>query len=176
MRLFLAISLPQSLRNSLSGLSKSLPKYGQMKLVKEENIHITLKFLGESEPEAVINALESVKFRPFEVFVNGIGAFPTASRARVIWAGCDKGSKEIIDLHKEIEKALPQFEKDKDFHPHATLSRVNYINDKQGLLEAIRAHNGKEFGSFEATSFELMKSELSRNGPEYGAVKSFSLD
>lgn len=174
-RLFLAIGLPQSLRTSLSGLSSSLPMYGQMKLVKERNIHITLKFLGDAEPEKIVKALEPIKFKPFETLVKGIGAFPNAGHAQVIWAGCEKGSQEIIELHREIEKALPQFERDHEFHPHATLARTSSLSGQGGLAEFLNETKTKEFGSFEAKSFELMKSELSGKGPKYEIVKSFSL-
>lgn len=175
MRLFLAINLPKELKGQLFELGQLLKAIGDINTVKEENIHITLKFLGEAEPEKVINALESVKFMPFEVALKGVGAFPNASCARVIWAGCEKGSGEIAELHKMIEGALPQFERDRDFHPHATIARVISLSDPQGLIEFMSGNSITKFGSFDAKSFELMKSELSRDGPKYEAVKSFSL-
>lgn len=172
MRLFLAINLPERLRKSLFGLGQGLRNMGELKLVEEENIHITLKFLGEADPGEVISSLDRVRFEPFEVSLKGVGAFPNQNYVRVVWAGCEKGSKEIVTLHSEIEKALPGFEKDREFHSHATLARVKFLKDKEGLRRFL-ADNNKEFGSFKAESFDLMKSELSRGGPKYEIVKSF---
>ena len=174
MRLFLAINIPAELRRRLFEAGQGLRKFGQMKLVEEEKIHVTLKFLGDAEPDPVVKALESIKSAPFEVSLKGIGVFPNANYVRVIWAGCEKGGQEIITLHKQIESALP-FEKDRDFHPHATLARVSFPKDKEGLIKAIDENKKTEFGEFKAESFELMKSELSRGEPKYEIVKSFHL-
>jgi 2'-5' RNA ligase len=173
MRLFLAVNLPADIRRRLFEFGRPLVGMGDIKTVEEENIHITLKFLGEAEPEAVIKALEKVKFAPFEVSVKGVGVFPSLNYIRVVWAGCEKGSKEIVTLHQAVEAALPQFERDRDFHPHATLARVKFPKDKAGLRKFIEDNASKEFGSFTAESFDLMKSELSPKGPKYGVLKSF---
>ncbi len=178
MRLFIAISLPSEVKKRLFGLGRPLPGFGDVKAVEEENIHLTLKFLGDTEPEPVIKALEKVKFRPFEVSLKGVGAFPSPSYVRVVWAGCEKGAQEIITLHKDIEEALKagglKFEKDRDFHPHATLARVRMPKDRKGLLDFLDKHKAEELGSFKAGSFELMQSLLGRGGPTYAVVKRFS--
>jgi len=174
MRLFIAIGIPESIRKGLFELGSGLRKFGDMKTVEEENIHLSLKFLGEAEPEGVISSLNKVRFRPFEVSVKGMGAFPSDNYIRVVWVGCEKGSNEMAELHGLIEGALPQFEKDRDFHPHATLARVRLPKDKEGLRKFMK-ENSREFGSFRAESFELMKSELSSKGPKYDIVKSFPL-
>lgn len=175
MRLFFAINLPDVLKKRLFAVGQEMKGFGQMKIVEEENIHLTLKFLGETEPGPVIKSLEPVKLKPFEVSLKGIGVFPSLNYIRVVWAGCEKGAEEVIMLHKELEKRLPQFERDRDFHPHATLARVSFPKDKQGLVSFLEKNKGTDFGDFTANSFELMKSELSRGGPKYEVVKSFRL-
>jgi 2'-5' RNA ligase len=174
MRLFLAINLPEGLRTPLFELGQGLRKFGDLKTVEGENIHLTLKFLGEAEPEKVVSSLNKIRFKPFEVSLKGMGVFPNEDYIRVVWVGCEKGAQEVIALHKEVELALPDFEKDRDFHPHATLARVRSPKDKEGLRKFIE-ENDREFGSFKAESFELMKSELSRGGPKYETVRSFRL-
>jgi len=175
MRLFLAISIPAELRRRLFEASQGLRKLGQMKLVEEENVHVTLKFLGEAEPEPVIKALGLVKSSPFEVSLKGIGVFPNTDYIKVIWAGCEKGVQEIITLHKQIESVLTNFEKDRDFHPHATIARVSFPKDKERLVKFLETSKEREFGSFEVMSFDLMRSQLFREGPKYGVVRSFPL-
>lgn len=178
MRLFLAINLPEEVKKRLFELGRPLPGFGDVKAVEEENIHLTLKFLGDAEPERVIAALEKVKFKPFDVALKGVGVFPSPDYIRVVWAGCEKGAKEIITLHKDIEEALKagglKFEKDNDFHPHATLARVRMPRDKKGLAEFLEKHKEDELGSFKLSSFELMESKLGRGGPTYGVVERFS--
>ena len=175
MRLFLAINLPEELKKKLFELGRPLASMGDVKPVEEENIHLTLKFLGEAEPGDVMPLLEKIKFVAFEVSLKGLGAFPNPNRARVVWVGCEKGAQEIAALHKVIEAALSRFEKDRDFHPHATLARVRFLGDKGVMADFLNKNKILEFGSFKAASFDLMKSELERSGPKYGVVKSFSL-
>jgi len=175
MRLFLAINLPPELKKKLFELGRPLRSMGDVKPVEGENIHLTLKFLGESDPDKVIAALEKVKAKPFDATLKGVGVFPKPDYVRVVWAGCDKGAQEIVTLHKLVENALPQFEKDRDFHPHATLARVRFLKEKKEMADFLGKNKETVFGSFKAESFELMNSELSSGGPRYSVVKSFKL-
>ena len=178
MRLFLAINLPDELRKDIYQIGQMFDDFGKMKAVEEENIHLTLKFLGEAEPNQVIGALDGIAFKPFDISLKGIGAFPTKDYVKVLWAGVEKGFDEIVSLNETIENALfhsmKQYEKDQKFHPHATIGRVKFVREKKRLLEFIDESKTKEFGEFKAESFDLMKSELLIGGPEYEVVKSFS--
>ncbi len=173
MRLFLAITLPGEIRKKIFEAGEVLKKYGRLKYVEEENIHITLKFLGDAEPGPIIESLKLIEFKPFEVSMKGLGAFPDLRNPRVFWAGCEKGFKEIITLHDKIENSL-DFSKDKDFHPHVTLARTKFLKDKKSLMEYFESAKSIEFGEFEVASFDFMKSELTREGPVYEIIKSFS--
>lgn len=174
MRLFLAINLPDDLKKQLFELSRGLKGFGKIKLVEEENIHLTLKFLGDSEPKPIIKALDGIEFQPFDISLKGLGVFPNTNYIKVVWVGCDKGFHETIQLHDAIEGSL-NFPKYKDFHPHATIARVKFPKFKNSLLQFIEDASAKEFGSFKVKSFELMKSELTRDGPKYDVVKKFLL-
>ena len=175
MRLFLAINLPAVLKKQLFELGNPLGAMGDIKPVEEENIHLTLKFLGDAEPAGITKALESVKCKPFGITLKGVGVFPKSDYVRVVWTGCEKGAQEIVTLHKQVEAALPQFEKDRDFHPHASLARVKFLRDKKAMADFLAENKETVFGSFKAESFDLMKSELGKGGPTYGVVKSFPL-
>jgi 2'-5' RNA ligase len=175
MRLFLAINLPAVLKKQLFELGRPLKAMGDVNPVEEANIHVTLKFLGDAEPASVIKSLESVRAKPFDISLKGVGVFPKPDYVRVVWAGCEKGAQEMVTLHQQVETALPQFEKEKEFHPHATLARVKFLSDKKAMADFLGKNKETAFGSFKAESFELMKSELRSSGPIYGLVKSFPL-
>lgn len=174
MRLFLAINLPKELRADLFQIGQGFEDIGKMKAVEEENIHLTLKFLGEAEPGQIIDYIKNIKFEPFEVSLQGLGAFPDKEYVKVLWAGVKKGFEETVSLNETIEKLLPGFKEEKEFHPHATIGRVKFVRDKKALGEFFE-ENDKEFGSFKVNSFDLMKSELMFGGPEYEIVKTFTL-
>jgi len=187
MRLFLAINLPEGLRKALFEASEPLGKQQGVRLVMEENIHITLKFLGDVEQDDVgniISALDGIRCdgitldgipKPFKVSLEGLGAFPSLNNIRVVWAGCREGADGIVSLHETVETRLPQFPKDRDFHPHATLARVKCAKEKKTLSDFIQENKKRVFGSFELGGFELMKSELSPDGASYGILESFRL-
>jgi len=182
MRLFLAINLPEDVKKRLEDVSRELPGSCKCKLVEEGNKHLTLKFLGEvddGKAEEVIKALGTVKLKPFECSVKGVGVFPNEKFVRVVWAGVDekKGGDEMKELYKAVDAALADFgfKDDKRFHAHATLARVRFVEDRQGLAEFLKRHADEEFGEFEVKSFELMQSTLGRGGPEYSVVKGFEL-
>jgi RNA 2',3'-cyclic 3'-phosphodiesterase len=188
MRLFLAINLPAGLRKALFELAGPLSKQQGIRLVMGENIHITLKFLGDVEQDDVGNiisaldgigcggiVLDGIIPKPFNVSLEGLGAFPSLNNIRVVWAGCREGADGIVSLHETVEARLPQFPKDRDFHPHATLARFKYAKEKKALSDFIQENKKRVFGSFELGSFELMKSELSPDGASYGILESFRL-
>lgn len=174
MRLFLAIGIPEGLRRSLFELGRGLRRFGQVKTVEEQNIHLTLKFLGDADPGKVIEALDGIEFGPFDVGLKGLGAFPSLNYIRVVWAGCERGAQEVVALQNRIEGSLEGFERDSRFHPHATIARVRFPKDKKGLRKFMEQHASDDFGGFTVSSFELMKSELGRGGPSYETLRSFS--
>jgi 2'-5' RNA ligase len=174
MRLFVAINLPDKIKKELADLGQGLRGFGLIKPVEEGDIHLTLKFLGDAKPEDVVPNLGRVEHKKFDISLKGLGAFPSLNYIKVVWAGCEKGFKETVTLHDRIESVLPEFKRDNNFHPHATLARVKFPKDKKGLIDFIQQNQG-DFGEFEVETFDLMKSELSRAGPEYEVVKSFPL-
>jgi len=172
MRLFIAIELPKDVVAELARLQKEIDLFG-LRQVKE--FHLTLKFLGDvpdSKIERVKEALRTVKFKPFRAELSETGVFPNPSYVRVVWAGVK--ADEILQLQKQIEL---EFEKlgwgrDKDFKPHLTLARVNFVKDKEALSKKLSSLKAKRI-QFEVSEFKLIQSTLTPNGPAYETQASF---
>lgn len=180
-RLFVAVELPEKLRAEIAGLNSYFSR-ANLKPVRKENIHLTLKFLGEvkeNRVEDVLQALEKPagKIRPFSIQPGAPGAFPAPHRARVLWVGLAEVSEPLIDLQREVDQALTElgFEREKKpFSPHITFARLRKPADVSGVLEkASRGFNYRDKVNVE--SYTLFQSILHPDGPEYIVVKKFDL-
>jgi 2'-5' RNA ligase len=177
MRTFIAVRCPDEIKKQLAAIQKEIGGLGDLRMVEPGNIHLTLRFLGEVEDAKVpdiVEALGGIRKTPFQVSIKGIGAFPGPKSPRVVWAGVEKGVKELEELHKGIDSILEKFrfERDERFACHYTIARVKYVKDKNALSEAIEKYKDIEFGSFTAEGMDLMESKLTPNGPIYTPVKS----
>lgn len=166
MRLFIAIDFSE-LRDYFVELQKQLPKNAKLSLTK--TFHLTLKFLGEVQPDniqTVINDLKNVEFEAFAVFLDSIGVFPTKNYIRVVWVGLNPEEK-ILELQKNIDDSLIKlFRKEKDFKAHITIARVKYPEDKKQFLQQIKKIK-VENKRIEIKDFRLVKSTLTPKGPFY---------
>ncbi len=153
----------------------------KIKLVEPENLHITLKFLGEVEEAripVIVKALEGALkgVSKFRVKLEGVGAFPRVSRPNVIWVGVSEGRDPLIRLANLVEDALKKvgFPKEKrPFEPHLTIARVKYrSSDLPGLITKVK---GVEIGEIEVREVKLKKSTLTSKGPIYETLHSFPL-
>lgn len=180
-RLFIAINLPEALREKLASVQREFPQ-ANLKLVEPENLHLTLKFLGETPEGKIENIKEAISevvrhSCSFELEVAGLGAFPDLRRIRVIWAGVCKGSQDVINLQRSIDRMLTQqgFQPERDFHPHVTLARVKPPTDTRLIMEFIRGAGSRMFGSFCVREVDLMQSTLTSRGPIYARIFSAKL-
>lgn len=173
MRLFIAIDF-NPLKDYFIGLQNLLPKNAKLSLTK--TFHLTLKFLGEVQPdnaERAIAILKNIKFEPFSVFLDSIGVFPTENYIRVVWVGL-KPEDEILNLQKSIEESLKGlFKSEKGFKAHITLARVKYPENKKAFIEQIKGIKveNKKIG---INQFKLIKSILSPKGPIYEDLVIFN--
>lgn len=177
MRLFIAINLPEELKAKIAKAVKNIDSPG-LKKVGPENLHLTMKFLGEVDDkqlEAVKRKLGGIKGECFKISLEGFGFFPNENYIKVVWVGVEEGHQEIINLQKEIDTLLSEvgFAKEKNFEPHLTIARVKFLKDLKGLAEF--AAKTKINATFEANSFELMESILRPGGPEYIIKSRFNL-
>jgi len=173
MRVFIAIELPENIKNYLKDLQKSLTDI-KASFVKE--FHLTLKFLGEVSDEDIENikeALSKIKPEKFSVNLSKLGFFSNEDYIRVVWAGLEP-EKKVLDLQKKIDLSMESFgfRREKDFKSHLTLARVKFIENKKEFVEKIKSLEIKPFG-FEVSSFSLIKSTLTRDGPIYEELAKF---
>lgn len=132
-RTFVAVPLSDAQRASLGELTASLAaRAGAVRWTANENLHVTLAFLGNvprhAAPEVVGAVRDAVRgHAPFRLALRGVGAFPRAERPRVLWVGCGEGGAETTALHDDVAAALEPlgFPRDaRPFTPHVTLGRV----------------------------------------------------
>jgi 2'-5' RNA ligase len=139
------------------------------------NLHLTLKFLGavpEARIDSVADALTqaSLDASPFEAQIRGLGAFPSAGRPRVVWAGVTDGASQMVELARRVDLALTAlgFARDeRPFSPHVTLGRVRRPGRNPALTDALESAAAREFGRIPVPSASLMRSELGPRGACY---------
>ncbi|MCD6488701.1 MAG: RNA 2',3'-cyclic phosphodiesterase [Desulfurococcales archaeon] len=178
-RTFIAIDIDDdNVRNELAKVRDYLSSTkAELKPVATENIHITLRFIGEM-PLTLVSELcdklsKEVTFKPFKIKVYGLGVFPNIHRPRVIWAGITEGASNIIELHDIVEKILrklripPSREK---FIPHITIARVKSSRNLPALRKAIELYIDKDFGGFIVNSIKVKRSILTPRGPIYSDI------
>jgi 2'-5' RNA ligase len=180
MRTFIAVNLPETVRDSLRELQAGLRKRSDgVKWVRVEGMHLTLTFLGEIDPDTV-SGIDRVlteatgSLRPFRVALSGLGAFPNLSRPRVIWVGVDGELEPLQELKSGIDKGLAKLgfpKEDRSFKPHITLGRV------KGKIDGSRLVGDKNFtsDSFLICRVRLIKSILKSTGAEYSEILSLPL-
>jgi 2'-5' RNA ligase len=172
MRLFVAVPVPDELRARLAALGKEIGQEG-ISLVRAENMHLTLKFIGEIQPQKldeIRQRLGKIKFRGFGCAIKGVGVFPSENYIRVVWAGGESGGA-LEALAKDVIGALKGYGGDERFSAHLTIARVKR---KLDLGEFLKRHKDEDFGSFEVTRFELIESVLGGGkGPQYRTVAVF---
>ncbi len=146
------------------------------KFVEPENIHLTLKFLGEIEPSLVDQASQIVKeigFQPFSARIEGTGVFPNLRRPRVIWAGITGGVTQLAEIWKDVDTGLSRlgFERERrGFSPHITIGRVRSGRNRDKLVEEISSLSDFVFGDLQVDRVVLKKSVLTPRGPIYSTL------
>ena len=180
-RSFLAFDIESDeVKKKLAYAQKLLLQTGaDLKLVETQNIHITLRFLGNITPnmvETVHQEMKTTQFSPFNVQIKGIGAFPNVSYPRVVWAGITEGATELRNVFNQLEQKLKQlgFEPDpKGFSAHLTIARVRSGINKAQLAKFLDDNANHEFGSIRAECLRLKQSDLTPKGPVYSTLREF---
>lgn len=147
-----------------------------MKTVERENIHVTLKFLGNidsSKLARVEAALGGVKFPPFPLEVKGAGAFPSLSRINVIWIGLGNGWSHVQRIYDQTEKLLLALgfpSETREFSPHITVARVKSNRKRDEIASLLRGLSDRPFGTLQVNAVRLKQSVLSSSGPKYSTL------
>ncbi len=181
MRLFVAVELPNSIKKNLAGLQNKIKSENLVaaKFVRPENIHLTLKFLGEVGSEktnSVKSALGKVRFKPFDIMLAGLGAFPSKNYVRVLFVRLRSGGEKLKSLLACIDSDMEKigFAPEGKFESHATIARVKSVIKKDKLLAMFGEKN--ELGQFSVSGFSLIKSTLAKAGPVYEVIEKFGAE
>jgi len=181
MRCFLAVDIENN--ETLDKLFSIALKFNieGVKIVEKENLHITLRFLGEikeNEVEELKRILSNVKFKKFEARISSLGCFPNLRRPRVVWAGIKEGFAELKQLYELIDYELRRnnyiFPKE-DFYPHVTIARVKNFKAIENVINLIESYHNEEFGKIIVNKFILKQSTLTSRGPIYTNLKVFEI-
>lgn len=184
-RVFCAIELPESLKaqigQHISSLRNATEANANWSL--SDNIHLTLKFLGEVEVERVVTVTSAAAaavngIAPFRIEVEGAGAFPPRGAPRVLWLGVNDLEGRLAELHARIESefAAAGFPKEsRPFRPHLTLAR---LRKPAGATALAAAHKERPFKTADISVSELavIRSELSPRGSRYTAISRHPLN
>ncbi len=184
MRVFLGIGLPAEVRRAIDdALAPLRSRRAPIGWVAVDNLHITLKFLGEISSDAVGRVRDALRSDlppspPFELTARGGGAFPTLRSPRVLWVGLGEPLELVGTLQQNIETVLDRAgfrPEDRPYHPHVTVGRVRAGLPK-GWGETYSAHlAGRTFGAVPVWTFRLYESRLSPGGASYTVLEEFPL-
>lgn len=193
-RLFIAVLLPASIKSHLENYQKELKKAGaDVKWVESQNIHLTLKFLGEAKTGQIPQIVDCLGRPPtpwkrIPVTLNQFGFFPAKKSSRVLWAGLNDKTRGLEKIALFLEEALVPFgfaKETRAFQSHITLGRIRSSQNMSALIEKINELNGtlqtssdiprKRDENFKITDFlvdniTLFESALSPGGPVYSIV------
>lgn len=179
MRVFIALEIPEDLKARIFHEAEILEnsKLASGNFVDKENLHLTLKFLGErtgEEIEKIKEKLSEIEMKKSESEIGKIGFFPNEISPKVLWISVDDEG-EISKLQKNIDDKLAELEivREKEFLNHLTLARIKLIQNKEMFLKKVQSLKIKK-EKFSVDGFSLIKSELTKTGPKYKLIKKFN--
>ncbi len=147
-----------------------------MKPVERENIHLTLKFLGNvSAPRLgeVKSSLQEVIFSAFTAEIKGAGAFPNLNHMNVIWVGVNEGWSKVEQIYEQVEKLLSSLgfrRENRPFTPHITIARVRSGRKRDEVAKFLQRLTDESFGTITVDKVRLKQSILSSSGPKYSTL------
>jgi 2'-5' RNA ligase len=184
MRLFVSVDLPDTLADGVAAVQEEFRDASGLNFTDPGQAHVTLKFLGEVDPDrvgAVESALEravaAADVGPFEATVGGLGVFPSLDYISVVWVGVRGGGEELGRLQAAVESELVALgfdPEDHEFTPHVTVARMEHAGGKERVQRVVRERD-PTVGSMSVESVALTESELTDSGPVYATVRSVPL-
>ncbi len=185
MRTFIAVDLGKVVRDRCIALQETLARAGtDVKWVEEQNLHLTLLFLGEvvdRDTPALCRAVADccAQQTPFTLSVETVGCFPNPRRPRIVWVGVGAGSAELIALHDALEPPLLDLgcyrREARQYTPHITLGRVQSEGPADALAAALAKQATWHGGETEVREVRVLSSELTRQGPVYTVLSRAKL-
>ncbi len=182
-RAFLAADPPREVLDEIARIQDRFKKVikGEIRWVRPEGIHLTLKFFGYISESDIENISLVVKnntggVRPFKLNIRKAGVFPGASRPRVLWLGIDGDVSTLIGLQREIDLGLQAYGfkiEERPFKPHLTLARIKEPKGLIGLAKIMEKSEDHAAGSFTVEGLNFFKSELRPQGAIYTKLAYF---
>jgi RNA 2',3'-cyclic 3'-phosphodiesterase len=180
MRLFVAIQIPSEIRAALAAFVNDLRALApQAKWVRGDNLHVTLKFLGETDGRKLgqveVGLAEIRSTQAATLKFHGLGFFPNEKRPRVFWAGTE-ASPNVAPLAADIDQAMHRLGfplEERAFSAHLTLARFASPSLPAKFQAAVVQNQSRGFGSLAAAEFQLIESKLKPTAAEYTTLQSF---
>jgi RNA 2',3'-cyclic 3'-phosphodiesterase len=188
LRSFIAIEIPAAIQKAIAentaSIKNALPK-PLIRWVAPQNVHLTLKFLGDVSPANLNRLAETLKgeaasHEPFSISVGGLGAFPNPRRARVLWIGLD-APPALATLQRGVDAAALQLgypREERPFSPHLTIGRVAQTasaSDLQHIRAALESTKVGDLGTIRAQAIHIFKSSLQPGGSVYTLLYSLPM-
>ena len=176
LRCFIAIDIPDRIRQEIGALTDNLKKYdADVKWIPPENLHLTLKFLGSTAEillAGVNDALSAVvvSYKPFCIKIEDTGFFPNRKNPRICWIGLEDDAGILKSLHADVENAMKRLgfkSEDRGFNPHLTIGRVRSRRGMIAVMNELDHYKDRAFGDVMVENIKIMKSELKPKGAEY---------
>jgi 2'-5' RNA ligase len=187
MRVFIAIDIGEPIRKALGRLQDELQvkadiKRSDAKWVNPENIHLTLKFLGEIKDEQIMDVCNITgdvagRHKSFELDIESVGHFGGRS-ARVLWVGTGQNSEKLLQLQQDLEQQLDSAgwpREARKFSGHLTLCRIRNAKAGVKLAQLATAYKDFKLGSMPADSVSIYQSQLTPKGPVYTVLGKYEL-
>jgi len=184
MRAFVAIEISEAIRNALGDLLAELRTHGApVKWVRPENLHLTLKFLGDVPEESAPKAVEILRkcaedVAPFEMDVKGAGGFPNLKRPRVLFVEAHDSPPRARELARRLNREMTRAgvpREDRPFRSHVTLGRMRRPRPLGAAAHTLAAAAERSFGAMTVERITLMQSDLTPKGPIYTPVQRVAL-
>jgi 2'-5' RNA ligase len=182
-RTFIAVAVSDDTRQMIDTLQMVFRhSHKEILFVPAQNVHVTLKFLGDIDPESVPELITKIEtsirsFRKFDYICAGTGVFPNVRRPRVLWLGITQGSEMLTNLSKTLDdslKAMPIESEDRAFKAHITLGRIKEFRTPVPELNQFLVYPFKPTRN-PVEEVILFKSTLTPNGVIYTPLHNFSL-
>ena len=176
MRTFICIDFPLEIEKEIERIQKIiLKKKFTGKITESDNLHLTLKFLGEISQEKLEEVkieLGKVQFEELNLALGQVGAFAHNNMPRIVWIKILGAYK----LQSQIDNALiDMFPKEARFMSHVTLARVKYVKDKKDFIDYVNQIKPMKL-KFKIPGFKLKESKLNPSGPEYITLEEYFAD
>lgn len=184
LRLFIAIEIEKRIKERILELLKHLKKTEtDIRWVAPENLHVTVKFIGDLDPiilPSVAKSLENVasRFNPFRIQIENVAVFPKIKNPRILFIGLRDKEDSLVNIFEELEVELEAFgikRESRKYVGHITIGRVKSQKNIHKLIEALNSDSACFLGQEKVNHISLIQSELTPKGPIYTTLKRFIL-